>query len=248
MHRIHSVYGSIILFLGLGMHLFDVVCSTVVHWVCCIGKSMKCSNHRKGRKGVDGKIGGMDSWPGCSSCVTAATCNCWANGLEKRISHLVNTICYATLSADFQVLDCSVFELVRKLQAYLPPAETRWAPARYLKPDLLCLDAFGMKSYPPKRAASLPDGYPGGSGGRAHAGSKLPTKVRGDDGRCAQRDGQAGDRDGDGGWRPWAFHRRSPRWGSVARRGTLSNDRCTSSRDGSTPIGGPASPTKSTDW
>jgi hypothetical protein len=34
----------------------------------------------------------------------------------------------------------------------------------------------------------------------------------------------------------------------VARRGTLSNDRCASSRDGSTPIGDPASSPKNTDW
>jgi len=86
------------------------------------------------------------------------------------------------------------------------------------------------------------------SGDRAHAGAKLPTPERGDDGRCAQQGGQAGEPDGDGGWRPWAFHRRSPDGAPVARRGTLSNDRCASSRDGSTPIGDPASSPKNTDW
>jgi hypothetical protein len=49
MIRIHSVYGFKLLFLGLFMGLLSLVRSTVVHWVCCIGKSMKCSNHRKGR-------------------------------------------------------------------------------------------------------------------------------------------------------------------------------------------------------
>jgi len=51
------------------------------------------------------------------------------------------------------------------------------------------------------------------SGDRAHGGAKLPTPERGDDGGCAQKGGQAGEPDEDGGWRPWAIHRRSPRWG-----------------------------------
>jgi len=57
--------------------------------------------------------------------------------------------------ADFQVLYCSVFELVRKLQAAPTPADARRTLVRYLKPDLLCLDAFGMKSFPPKGAEAL---------------------------------------------------------------------------------------------
>ena len=40
----------------------------------------------------------------------------------------------------------------------------------------------------------------------------------------------------------------SPDGAPIARRGTLSADRCASSRDGSTPIGDPASPPKNTKW
>ncbi len=58
------------------------------------------------------------------------------------------------LKADFQVLYCSVFE-VRELQAYPTPADAQRGLARYLKPDLLCLDDSGMKSFPPKRAEAF---------------------------------------------------------------------------------------------
>lgn len=74
-------------------------------------------------------------------------------GLGK--SHIAQALGYAALRADFHVLYCSVFELVRELQADQSPAEARRTLARYLKPDLLCLDDFGMKSFPPKGAEAL---------------------------------------------------------------------------------------------
>lgn len=58
---------------------------------------------------------------------------------------------YAALRADFYVLYCSVLDLVRELQADQSPAEARSTLARYLKPDLLCLDDFGMKISTPNR-------------------------------------------------------------------------------------------------
>ncbi len=74
-------------------------------------------------------------------------------GLGK--SHIAQALGYAALRADFQVLYCSVFEMVRELQADQTPAEAQRTLARYLKPDLLCLDDFGMKSFPPKGAEAL---------------------------------------------------------------------------------------------
>lgn len=44
---------------------------------------------------------------------------------------------------------------MRELQADPTPADARRTLARYLKPDLLCLDDFGMKSFPPKGAEAL---------------------------------------------------------------------------------------------
>jgi len=55
----------------------------------------------------------------------------------------------------FLVLYCSVFDLVRELQADQSPAEAQRTLTRYLKPDLLCIDDFGMKHFPPKNAESL---------------------------------------------------------------------------------------------
>ncbi len=74
-------------------------------------------------------------------------------GLGK--NRIAQAIGYAALRVDFNVLYASVFELVRELQADPTPAEARRTLARYLKPDLLCLDDFGMKSFPPKGAEAL---------------------------------------------------------------------------------------------
>ena len=74
-------------------------------------------------------------------------------GLGK--SHIAQALGYAALRAGLNVLYGSVFELVRELQADSSPAEAQRTLARYLKPDLLCLDDFGMKSFPAKGAEAL---------------------------------------------------------------------------------------------
>jgi DNA replication protein DnaC len=70
-------------------------------------------------------------------------------------SHIAQALGYAALRAGLNVLYGSVFELVRELQADSSPAEAQRTLARYLKPDLLCLDDFGMKSFPAKGAEAL---------------------------------------------------------------------------------------------
>jgi len=92
------------------------------------------------------------SWPRRSSCANDATCS-WCAPL--RLGEPNIAIGYAVLKADFQVLYCSVFELVRELQSYPTSADAQRRLARYLKPDLLCLDDSGMKSFPPKGAEAF---------------------------------------------------------------------------------------------
>lgn len=70
-------------------------------------------------------------------------------------SCLAQALGHAALRAGFLVLYCSVFDLVRELQADESPAEAQRTLTRYLKPDLLCIDDFGMKHFPPKSAESL---------------------------------------------------------------------------------------------
>jgi DNA replication protein DnaC len=70
-------------------------------------------------------------------------------------SCLAQALGHAALRAGFGVLYCSVFDLVRELQADQSPAEAQRTLTRYLKPDLLCIDDFGMKHFPPKSADSL---------------------------------------------------------------------------------------------
>ena len=70
-------------------------------------------------------------------------------------SCLAQALGHAALRAGFLVLYCSVFDLVRELQADQSPAEAQHTLMRYLKPDLLCIDDFGMKHFPPKSAESL---------------------------------------------------------------------------------------------
>ena len=70
-------------------------------------------------------------------------------------SCLAQALGHAALRAGFLVLYCSVFDLVRELQADQSPAEAQHTLTRYLKPDLLCIDDFGMKHFPPKSAESL---------------------------------------------------------------------------------------------
>lgn len=70
-------------------------------------------------------------------------------------SFLAQALGHAALRCGFLVLYCSVFDLVREMQADQSPAEAQRTLTRYLKPDLLCIDDFGMKHFPPKSAESL---------------------------------------------------------------------------------------------
>jgi DNA replication protein DnaC len=70
-------------------------------------------------------------------------------------SCLAQAIGYGAIKAGFVVLYCSVFDLVRDLQADTSPLETQRTLNRFLKPDLLAIDDFGMKHFPAKSAESL---------------------------------------------------------------------------------------------
>ena len=70
-------------------------------------------------------------------------------------SCLAQVIGYAAIKAGFVALYCSVFDLVRDLQADESPAQAKRTLNRFLKPDLLCIDDFGMKHFPAKSAESL---------------------------------------------------------------------------------------------
>jgi DNA replication protein DnaC len=70
-------------------------------------------------------------------------------------SCLAQAIGYGAIKAGFTVLYCSVFDLVRDLQAEESAAEARRTLRRFLKPDLLAIDDFGMKHFPPKSAETL---------------------------------------------------------------------------------------------
>jgi len=74
-------------------------------------------------------------------------------GLGK--SHLAQAIGYHAIKAGFHVLYCSIFDLVRELQADLSPAEQDQTLKRYLKPDLLIIDDMGLKILPPKSGEVL---------------------------------------------------------------------------------------------
>src|SRR5256886_17101838 len=70
-------------------------------------------------------------------------------------SCLAQAIGYAAIKAGFVAFYCSVFDLVRDLQADESPAQAKRTLNRFLKPDLLCVDDFGMKHFPAKSAESL---------------------------------------------------------------------------------------------
>jgi len=74
-------------------------------------------------------------------------------GLGK--SHLVQAIGYEAVKAGFLVTYCSIFDLVRQLQAEQSPAELDRTLARYLKPDLLLIDDMGLKTLPSKSGEIL---------------------------------------------------------------------------------------------
>jgi DNA replication protein DnaC len=70
-------------------------------------------------------------------------------------SCLAQAIGYGAIKAGFVVFYCSVFDLVRDLQADHSPAEAQRTLHRFLKPDLLAIDDFGMKHFPAKSAEIL---------------------------------------------------------------------------------------------
>lgn len=74
-------------------------------------------------------------------------------GLGK--SHLAQAVGYHAIRAGFQVLYCSIFDLVRELQAEQSPAQLDRTLTRYLKPELLLIDDMGMKILPPKSGEIL---------------------------------------------------------------------------------------------
>jgi DNA replication protein DnaC len=74
-------------------------------------------------------------------------------GLGK--SHLAQAIGYHVIKAGFLVVYCSIFDLVRQLQAEHSPAELDRTLARYLKADLLLIDDMGLKILPPKSGEIL---------------------------------------------------------------------------------------------
>ena len=70
-------------------------------------------------------------------------------------SHLAQALGYHAIKAGFLVLYRSIFDLVRELQADETPAQQNRTLARYLKPDLVVIDDFGMKQLPAKSGEAL---------------------------------------------------------------------------------------------
>jgi len=70
-------------------------------------------------------------------------------------SHLAQALGYCAIKAGFLVLYVSIFDLVRELQADTTAAEAQRTLARWLKPDLLIIDDFGIKTLPPKSGECL---------------------------------------------------------------------------------------------
>ena len=70
-------------------------------------------------------------------------------------SHLAQAIGYHIIKAGFQVFYCSIFDLVRQLQADQSPAQLDRTLGRYLKPDLLVIDDMGLKILPSKSGEVL---------------------------------------------------------------------------------------------
>jgi DNA replication protein DnaC len=70
-------------------------------------------------------------------------------------SHLAQALGYCAIKAGFAVLYVSIFDLVRELQADTTAAEAQRTLTRWLKPDLLIIDDFGIKTLPPKSGECL---------------------------------------------------------------------------------------------
>jgi DNA replication protein DnaC len=74
-------------------------------------------------------------------------------GLGK--SHIGQALGYHAIKAGFSVRYCSIFDLVRELQAERSPAEMDRTLDGYLKVDLLVIDDMGIKTLPPKAGEAL---------------------------------------------------------------------------------------------
>ncbi len=74
-------------------------------------------------------------------------------GLGK--THLAQAIGYHAIKAGFYVIYCSIFDLVRELQAEQSPAQLDRCLSRYLKTDLLIIDDMGLKVLPSKSGELL---------------------------------------------------------------------------------------------
>lgn len=70
-------------------------------------------------------------------------------------SHLAQALGYCAIKAGFLVLYVSIFDLVRTLQADTTAVEAQRTLGRWLKPDLLIIDDFGIKTLPPKAGECL---------------------------------------------------------------------------------------------
>ena len=70
-------------------------------------------------------------------------------------SHLAQALGYTAIKAGFAVLYVSIFDLFRQLQADTTALEAQRTNIRWLKPDLLIIDDFGIKTLPPKSGESL---------------------------------------------------------------------------------------------
>jgi DNA replication protein DnaC len=70
-------------------------------------------------------------------------------------SHLAQALGHCAIKAGFAVLYVSIFDLVRELQSDSTAHEAQRTLARWLKPDLLIIDDFGIKTLPPKSGECL---------------------------------------------------------------------------------------------
>jgi len=70
-------------------------------------------------------------------------------------SHLAQALGYTAIKAGFAVLYVSIFDLIRQLQADGTAAEAQRTLIRWLKPELLIIDDFGIKTLPPKSGECL---------------------------------------------------------------------------------------------
>ena len=70
-------------------------------------------------------------------------------------SHLAQALGHCAIKAGFAVLYVSIFDLIRELQSDSTAQEAQRTLAQWLKPDLLIIDDFGIKTLPPKSGECL---------------------------------------------------------------------------------------------